>query len=209
MRLLLCALLCPVLALTGCRDTERLTVAAGEGIGQTGYRGAVYPIVIGNQVLGEATVAAEEIVDGEDEAPGSIARFELDIQNDAAVPLWLGPEDLRLQVKSEDGWVRENLAPIDLPERLEIAPGERVTLELAFLVPQIDDPDRVEAARLGWMVHAQEGSYEQATAFLEYQTSPGTYYYSPFYHPYGPGLHHRFHHRSGIHLRGGYYHHVL
>jgi len=170
--LLLVATVClAVLIASGCSSRQDLRATEGEQVTTVdGYRGAHYPLTIDGEPVGEATLWATGVVTRDSEAgPGSVAGFGITIENNSDADLRLDPTRLALALRAHGTWVVDG-AEVSRIEGPELVPPEGVgDYHLDFVLPNLEEPRRIDAARLNWAVVDGVGAYRQVTPFIAHR----------------------------------------
>lgn len=174
-------------------------VEKATGESPQGDLAADYDIRIeGGEDIGEARVWTSGALKpslGEDT---SIVNVGFIVENESDSPMTFEGRNLSLEFTTNENLTYKNVRPMEDPGAVVIPSGERRRIDVAFRLPQVQqpdlDPDDVVSFRVKWQIDNKDGSFREGTSFRQTQPvyAPAGYYdsywypsiYRPAYDPY-------------------------
>ena len=164
------SLLAVALLLAACAGTREAvrpvgapaTARAPEG----GARAAVYPILSGGRLLGEARVWSLGVVAGGSKTGRTAIDIAFEIHNRSELPMTVALDHVNVLSQAAD----TTLAIGDIAEvegSLNVAPGHRRTARLRLPLPVGMDPQLIDGFRVEWHVRSGEAVFAVSTSFVE------------------------------------------
>lgn len=180
---------------SGCAPRQTFLPAAHvkELESKEGVYGATYEMKADGQRLGEAQLWSRGVYRGKiEESTKTLVHVGFVLRNDTNAPLRLDERQLVLEDVQLGPEALYDVPAVTVDGELTVPPGQTRDIDVTFALPNRIWPGDVFAYRVRWTVQA-ERPYAERTAFMRngFRTAQRfgryhTYYYDPYWVPYGP-----------------------
>lgn len=166
---------------SGCAGTQYFDAAEkATGLSPEGLAAAEYDLWGQGGNLGEARVwssgAYEGAVDG---AQATVIEVVVEIENNGATPMMLGPIQLRSMRASGESF--DHLRPVRVEGDAVIPARDEGRVRAYFALPERYDPEDIARFEVEWSVRQDQRVFSQRTEFLR---TPDYYAYGPYSYPW-------------------------